>query len=265
MVQAAQMEYMQSINSALKIILALRVGQMVYVIGQEVRRRAVPYWGKLEKQTCKRWWTDGMNNSKNFPAIKVAVTILLSFAMVVTLTITLTQEAWAQSADNRIFESEEEGFRLQIPQGWVIEDLDNTPFQPYAENIAMLCLENEALPGIGGEHNCQAANFTDAIFINRWSDLQSIPEFQNKSSSSDSAFGGVSSNNTTIIPTTDDLIALRILAMQNQSDSQIKIENKDVDEFTKLVNMTYQSVDRAGTILPFDDFTYNVKSTTILY
>jgi plastocyanin len=166
------------------------------------------------------------------------------------------------SSSSRTFESEEDGFRLQVPQDWVIQDDDiTTPSDRSFDTVAMLCLENEALPGIGGKHNCLAANLTDSIFINRWSDLQSMPQFQNESSSSDSAFGGNSSNNM-IIPTTDDLVALRIQALQNQSDSQIKIENTtDVDEFTKLVNMTYQSVDRAGTILPFDDSTYNVKST----
>jgi hypothetical protein len=153
---------------------------------------------------------------------------------------------------------------LQVPQGWVIQDEGiTTPSDLSFDTVAMLCLENEALPGIGGRHNCQAANLTDSIFINRWSDLQSMPQFQNESSS-DSVFGGINTNNTIIIPTTDDLVALRIQALQNQSDSQIKIENTtDIDEFTKLVNMTYQSIDRAGTVLPFDDSTYNVKSATM--
>jgi hypothetical protein len=94
----------------------------------------------------------------------------------------------------------------------------------------MLCLENEALPGIAGQHNCQAANTTDAIFIIKTSDLQSRPEFQNSSSS-----------DSTIIPTTNDLVALWIEHLQNISSSQIKIENStDIDEFTKIVSMTSQ-------------------------
>jgi len=45
--------------------------------------------------------------------------------------------------------------------------------------VAVLCLENEALPGIGGGYNCTAAKLTDMIFIERWLDLQSRPEFEN--------------------------------------------------------------------------------------
>ena len=139
-----------------------------------------------------------MKNSKNISTIKAAetmtVAVLFSFAMIIT-TITVTA---AQS--DRTFQSEEDGFRLQIPQGWVIEDHDNVSLQPNGEGAAMLCLENEALPGIGGEYNCQAANVSDAIFINRWPDMQSMPEFQNESDDSNDS----SSN---IIPTTNDLLA----------------------------------------------------------
>jgi hypothetical protein len=52
-----------------------------------------------------------------------------------------------------------------------------------------------------------------------------MPEFQHSSS--------------TIIPTTNDLVALWIQHLQNIGSSQIKIENTtDVDEFTRIVNMT---------------------------
>jgi hypothetical protein len=60
--------------------------------------------------------------------------------------------------------------------------------------------------------------------------LRSRPEFEN-----------ITSSNYTI--TTDDLLALRIQWLQNNASVfGIKIENStDVDEFTKLVNMTYTS------------------------
>jgi hypothetical protein len=51
---------------------------------------------------------------------------------------------------------------------WVIEDFDNMPLEPFGEASAILCSENEALPGIGGEYNCLAANLTDSIYINRF-------------------------------------------------------------------------------------------------
>ena len=158
----------------------------------------------------------------------------------------------------QIYQSEENGFRLQVPEGWVIQDgddvIDSTTLDSGSEDVAVLCPEKDALPGIGGAHNCQAANLTDSIFITRWSDLPSRPEFENESSS-----------NGIITPTIDDMVALWVRYLQNVSASQIKIVNAtDVNEFTKIVNMTYQVVNNSGTLLPFDDYTYNVKAAVML-
>lgn len=86
-------------------------------------------------------------------------------------------------AGGEVFESEDDGFMLQVPRGWVIQDVDNEPLGPYSEGIAVLCLENEALPAIAGGYNCEAADLTDSIQIERWPNLQSIPEFENITSS----------------------------------------------------------------------------------
>src|SRR5215210_2916917 len=79
-----------------------------------------------------------------------------------------------------------------------------------------------------------------------------MPEFQNKSDDS--------SGSSNIPITTNDLVALRIKATQNNT-SQITIENTtDVDEFKKIVNMTYTYHSEGATIFPFDDYSYHVKS-----
>jgi hypothetical protein len=151
-----------------------------------------------------------------------------------------TTTVLAQTAD-RTFESEEDGFRLQIPQGWVIQDDTLTPPEQGHEFIATLCLENEALPAVGGEYNCEAAARTDEISIERWPDLQSRPEFEN-----------ITSSNYTI--TTNDLLALRIQWLTNNASVfGIKIENStDVDEFRKLVDMTYTRQDRENIFFTED-------------
>ena len=146
-------------------------------------------------------------------------------------------------------ESEEDGFRLQIPQGWVIEDHDNISYDPSGaggEDIAMMCLENEALPAIGGNYNCLAANSSDAIIISRWPDLQSLPGFEDVE-----------------IATTNDLVALFIQSLQigNQTRDIRIVNDTDIDEFTKITSMTWTFYENAGTLFnPFDDYTYNVKS-----
>lgn len=113
--------------------------------------------------------------------------------------------------------------------------------QPGIEVIAELCLENEALPAVGGAYNCEAAARTDEISIERWPDLQSRPEFEN-----------ITSSNYTI--TTNDLLALRIQWLNNNASVfGIKIENStDIDEFTKLVNMTYTRQDRVNIFFPVE-------------
>jgi hypothetical protein len=74
-----------------------------------------------------------------------------------------------------------------------------------------------------------------------------MPEFQQSKSS------------TNI--TTNDLVALWIKYLQNNSISQIKIQNNtDINEFRKIVDMTYQGIEKAGTVTPFDDYTYGMKT-----
>jgi hypothetical protein len=96
-------------------------------------------------------------------------------------------------------------------------------------------------PAVGGGYNCEAAARTDEISIERWPDLQSRPEFEN-----------IASSNYTI--TTNDLLALRIQWLQNNASVfGIKIENSaDVDEFTKLVNMTYTFQDQVNIFFPLE-------------
>jgi hypothetical protein len=72
--------------------------------------------------------------------------------------------------------------------------------------------------------------------------LQSLPEFED------------------ITPITNDLLALWIQYLQNNTSNIQIVNNTNVDEFTRIVNMTYTAVNNAGTILPFDDYTVDRKS-----
>src|SRR5919112_5954146 len=89
-----------------------------------------------------------------------------------------------------------------------------------------------------------------SIYISRYPDLQSMPEFQDIPE----------------LPTTNDLLALWVQYLQNgnqTSDIQI-VNTTDIDEFTKIANMTYTAYDNAGTLFnSFDDFNYNVKSLSM--
>jgi hypothetical protein len=178
----------------------------------------------------------------------IMTTIMMAVAGLGITTITIITTPLQTTLAQEVFENQDDGFRLQVPQGWVIEDYENRPMEPLGtEDLAMLCPQNEALPAIGGEYSCQGASLTDAIYISRYPDLQSMPELQD----------------LTEPPTINDLLALWILELRqgNQtSDIQI-LNNTDVDEFTKIADMTWTFYDDAGTAFnPFDDFTENSKS-----
>jgi hypothetical protein len=74
-------------------------------------------------------------------------------------------------------------FSVQIPEGWVIEDMDNTNSSNFftdpslgTEQIATLCMEQESLPGFGGTYQCVPNTTSPPIYIIRYADLHSRPE-----------------------------------------------------------------------------------------
>jgi plastocyanin len=82
-----------------------------------------------------------------------------------------------------VFQSNVDGFRIGLPEGWVVEDTDNT--SPSAQNaeraqsvsfLATLCPQSEALPAIGGKYTC-ASSAQEYVLIFRYVDLMSRPEF----------------------------------------------------------------------------------------
>jgi hypothetical protein len=81
-----------------------------------------------------------------------------------------------------IFQSNVDGFRVGVPNAWIIEDIDNTaPNALQAERIlgggllARLCPEHLATPEISAKYSCAQA--MDYVLIFRYADLKSRPEF----------------------------------------------------------------------------------------
>jgi hypothetical protein len=76
-----------------------------------------------------------------------------------------------------------DGFRVQVPAGWVIDDIDNTDPDVIANeefwnasNLALICLQKDALPSIGGTFRCNPESI-DNIAITRFGNLHERPEF----------------------------------------------------------------------------------------
>ena len=82
-----------------------------------------------------------------------------------------------------VFQSNVDGFRIGVPEGWVVEDTDNTsPSTQSAQGtqsveiLATICPQGEALPVIGGNYSC-TSSAEEYVLILRFVDLLTRPEF----------------------------------------------------------------------------------------
>jgi hypothetical protein len=121
-------------------------------------------------------------------ALTAAVAIVILFTANVTLTNAqqqpppTSQPALTQNetSSSSLFQSTEDGFKVRVPQGWVIRDMDNTGFslltevfQGYAV-LAQLCPEQQqqaAALGVGSSSNSCQASQGDIIHIIRYPNL----------------------------------------------------------------------------------------------
>ena len=112
-----------------------------------------------------------------------------------------------------IFQSTVDGIRLGVPDGWVVEDLNNTnpslqqSEQSYgAGSLVELCPQILATPQIGGTYLCpDTQEGLDSVSVWRFADLKSRPEF-----------AGLVQRNQSI--TTTDLLAFYFLFLEQKAN-----------------------------------------------
>lgn len=87
---------------------------------------------------------------------------------------------------NNYYQNALDGFRVQIPKGWVIYDLDNAGIAALGlaeqlgyELLAVLCPQDQALPAIGGTYRCpiESNPLTTFVSLSRYSNLYDRREF----------------------------------------------------------------------------------------
>jgi hypothetical protein len=83
---------------------------------------------------------------------------------------------------DRTFESVSDSFRINVPEGWVIEDIHKTDtdsllgeMQQGSRLLARLCPQEQALADNDGAYNCKEAD--ERIDIQRYPNLADEPEF----------------------------------------------------------------------------------------
>jgi hypothetical protein len=147
---------------------------------------------------------------------------------------------------NGTFQNTADGFRMEVPYGWVVQDIDNLHLPNFRVAneagffiLALICPQQESVPGTVGTYNCEQYESAVEILHDR---LSHRPEFE------------VIEDPASITP--DDFLAFVIEEMQgrnytniqiiNSTDLTINITSPEDPNTTirtapaKLVEMTYQ-------------------------
>ena len=191
------------------------------------------------------------------------------------------QPAVTQRAE--LFQSTEDGIRLNVPQGWVIQDLNNTG--PISSEelrrgygiLAQLCLSDEeqqrqrqrqqgqrgAAPGNASNNNsCQGAQ-EEIIHVVRYPNLDSGIQMANNASTGGSSAtpttgASFNNNNSTIATTVDNILVYHLQKLRQVGYNSIQI----VNNADMTVNLAVAQSNQTLTTLPakFVEITYTTAS-----
>jgi hypothetical protein len=149
-----------------------------------------------------------------------------------------------------LFQSTDDGFRVQVPDEWIIDDVDNTgstlseeSTQDYAI-LAQLCPEKEqqgqpTVPSIGGgtdTSNCQGSE-NNVMFIVRYHDLDNALQVGNNVTTT---------NNHTNMTTSDMILLYNIQKLQEVGYRDIEIVNST----DRTLNVTNLQTNETITTVP---------------
>ena len=174
------------------------------------------------------------------------------------------QELQQQKRENALmtrmtkFESIPDGFRVGVPNGWIVDNINNT--DPAIEEherqfgagvLAIICPQNQAIRDLSGTYRCPPE--IEGVVIVRYSNLQSRP-----------AFSDIMRANKNI--TTSDLLAFHLQFLQqrfgnknitilNDKDTTVTVTDSKTNQTiglapAKYIEITYR--DAVNRIVPRD-------------
>jgi hypothetical protein len=169
----------------------------------------------------------------------------------------------ATMAAGRIFQSTNDSFSVQVPDGWIIHDVDNAGFTSLEESrqgyvmLAQLCPEEEQqriLSNAGSSTNssststsngCQGAQ--EVIHIIRYPDLRTRLSTNN-----------VTTTNNNMTTTTDNILSYHLQKLQEVGYRDIEI----VNSIERTVNLTNAQTNQTIQTVPakFVEMTYATVS-----
>jgi hypothetical protein len=119
-------------------------------------------------------------------SLMLAAILIMSMAAAATTTI-VDGQLQEDNATTTTFQSIDDGFRIQVPNGWVVQDINNTNifWQRYEEQnvvggLAFVCPQEETQLAVGGTFECKIAPPPPSLApmsISRFKDLDKRPEF----------------------------------------------------------------------------------------
>ena len=122
------------------------------------------------------------------PTLALTIAIFLFGNITVGNAQVLSSQGLIPDQQDRTFESISDGFRITVPEGWVIEDIHNTDtnallgeMQQGSRLLARLCLQEQAIADNDGSYNCEEAD--ERIDVQRYPNLAEEPEFASISNS----------------------------------------------------------------------------------
>src|SRR5215218_2466917 len=202
-------------------------------------------------------------------AVVVAIAIILFAANITIINAQqLTNRPSVSQNGTRLFEGTEDSFRLQVPEGWIIHDVNNTGSTFSEEStqgygiLAQLCPQEEqgqgqaALPNAGGNssrtfNSCDQSE-NDIIHIVRYPDLDNRLQVGNN---------GTTANNNNM--TIDNIllyhmqklgeVGYRGIEIVNSTDTTLNVTDPQTNQTitivpAKFVEMTYSTVSAPNEI-----------------
>ena len=122
------------------------------------------------------------------PTLALTIVIFLFGNITVGYAQVPSSQGLIPDQQDRTFESVSDSFRINVPEGWVIEDIYKTDtdallgeMQQGSRLLARLCPQEQALADNDGAYNCKEAD--ERIDIQRYPNLADEPEFDSVANS----------------------------------------------------------------------------------
>jgi PKD domain-containing protein len=207
-------------------------------------------------------------------AVAIVAIAIIPFAANVTIINAqqlTNQPSVTQNGTTTLFQSTEDSFRLQVPEGWVIHDVNNTGSMLSEESrqgygiLAQLCPQEEGgeqqaaalsnVSGSGGDTatSCQGSE-GDIIHVVRYPDLDTRLQVPNNNITTANNNNNSSSNNNITI---DNILLYHMQKLEEVGYSRIEI----VDSTDTTLNVTNTQTNQTITTVPAKnvDMTYNTN------